>query len=859
MTELNLIGTTLGRFEILKELGRGGMAVVYQARQTDLDRIIALKVLPPALTHDASYVARFRQEAKSAAHLEHPHIMPIYEVGEAGGFHYIAMKFIAGKTLKDVVQAEGSLSVQRAATYLAQVGDALDYAHKQKVIHRDIKPSNMMVTDEDWVFLTDFGLARGTDGSSGGLTMAGTVMGTPEYMSPEQAQGLPNVGPPTDIYALGVVLYELLTGTFPFKADTPMGMLAARLLQTPIPPRDVRGDLPSSVEDVVMRALARKPESRFPTAAAMVTALRAAAGIGTVEPNRPTTPFTGVPALGATIAGPPPPSGVRGPTPSGNAPYVRPPNPPSVNAPTSGGASFPNVPGSPSGALTGGPTTPPRPGAGNMAGIFIAVGVVLVGLLGLFIGFNFIGKPVPTTVPPTVGVSPQLQTLLDQAEQALKTDNGLATALSTYRSALALAPGDPLVLTKLALTTNASGDWPVAEDYANQLLSVTTPTPRQLALGHTLLADAVASQGDLTSAVDELAKALAADNTLALAHAIQSNLLSIRANAIGSTAEMDSALASVDRAVDSLSDEEPLVQALTRNAIGVTFAQEYDLKSDAESLRQSNEYYQQALALVPSAGLFQANLADNQSKQKNYTQAREMFTKALALGYKAGHAAIGWTYYYEGKTTEAGQAFEQAVTSDPDAPDGYFGKARLRYDTQDYDGAIELFGQAIEHNARSPYYHGWLGQTYFWKGINGSGTAKKDAFAQAVSAYNAALALNDRYTFALSGLAWTLQFQENYADSVAKFEEVIALDPHNAANYDGKGWSLFNQGKYPEAEAAFRAAIERDNTEATYHFHLGYALENQGRKPEARTEYLSALKLDANYSEAQTALDRIGP
>ena len=858
MTELNLIGTTLGRFEILKELGRGGMAVVYQARQTDLDRIIALKVLPPALTHDASYVARFRQEAKSAAHLEHPHIMPIYEVGEAGGFHYIAMKFIAGKTLKDVVQAEGSLSVQRAATYLAQVGDALDYAHKQKVIHRDIKPSNMMVTAEDWVFLTDFGLARGTDGSSGGLTMAGTVMGTPEYMSPEQAQGLPNVGPPTDIYALGVVLYELLTGTFPFKADTPMGMLAARLLQTPIPPRDVRGDLPSSVEDVVMRALARKPESRFPTAAAMVTALRTAAGIGTVEPNRPMTPFTGVPALGATIAGPPP-SGVRGPTPSGNAPYVRPQNPPSVNAPISGGTSFPKVPGSPSGALTGGPTAPPRPGAGNMAGIFIAVGVVLVGLLGLFIGFNFIGKPVPTTVPPTVGVSPQLQTLLDQAEQALKTDNGLATAISTYRQALALAPGDSLVLTKLALTTNATGDWPVAEDYANQLLNVATRTPRQLALGHTLLADAVASQGDLTSAMDEIAKALAADNTLALAHAIQSNLLSIRANASGSTAEMESARTSIDHAVDSISDEEPLVQALTRNAIGVTFAQEYDLSSDAESLRQSNEQYQQALVLVPSAGLFQANLAYNQSKQKNYVRARELFTKALALGYKSGQAAIGWTYYNEGKTTEAEQAFEQAVTLEPDAPDGYFGKARLRYDTQDYDGAIGLFGQAIEHNARNPYYHGWLGEAYFWKGVNSSGTAGKDAFEQALTAYNAALVLDDRYTFAVSGLAWTYQRLEQFAESVAKFEEAIALDPHNAANYDGKGWSLFNQGKYPEAEAAFREAITRDDTEASYHFHLGRALEEQGRKPEARTEYQRALKLDASYSAAQTALDRIGP
>src|SRR5690606_30445731 len=153
---------------------------------------------------------------------------------------------------------------ERAIELLSQVAQALDYAHSQNVIHRDIKPSNMMVTDQGWVYLTDFGLARGTVGNAG-LTAAGTVMGTPEYMSPEQAQGLATIGPATDIYALGIVLYELLTGRFPFEADTPMAMLAARLLQSPQPPRTYRGDLPMAVEDVIMRALARRPEARYPT------------------------------------------------------------------------------------------------------------------------------------------------------------------------------------------------------------------------------------------------------------------------------------------------------------------------------------------------------------------------------------------------------------------------------------------------------------------------------------------------------------------------------------------------------------------------------------------------------------------
>jgi len=208
------------------------------------------------------------------------------------------MKYIAGQTLKDIVQERGALDIPEAAIMLDQVADALDYAHSRGVIHRDIKPSNMMTDQNGWVYLTDFGLARG--GNTGGLTMAGTVMGTPEYMSPEQAQGLATIGSPTDIYALGVVLYELLTGQMPFQADTPMGMLVARLQFAPRPPRDYRGDLPMPVEDVIMRALARKPEARYATAKELIAALKSAAGLGTRSftlPQHPVSPAVGVPGL----------------------------------------------------------------------------------------------------------------------------------------------------------------------------------------------------------------------------------------------------------------------------------------------------------------------------------------------------------------------------------------------------------------------------------------------------------------------------------------------------------------------------------------------------------------------------------
>ncbi|NTU78229.1 MAG: protein kinase [Chloroflexales bacterium] len=860
MTELNLIGTTLGRFEILKELGRGGMAVVYQARQTDLDRIVALKVLPPALTHDASYVARFHQEARSAARLEHPHIMPIYEVGEAGGLHYIAMKYIAGRTVKDLVQDMGSLPVQQAAIILAQVGDALDYAHRQGVIHRDIKPSNMMVTEESWVYLTDFGLARGTGGGAG-LTMAGTVMGTPEYMSPEQAQGLPNVGPATDIYALGVVLYELLTGAFPFKADTPMGMLAARLLQAPTPPRDIRDDLPTAVEDVVMRALARKPEARFASAATMVDALRVAAGIGSADPTRPATPIAGMPALGATLVAAPQPPAFVVPTPPSNPPYVRQAAPPQVTVPAS---ALPPLPGAqmPQGAagVAAGPpaATAPRRGPSNLTVILAALGVAVLACVGLFAALAIRGDPGPRPVS-TPAVSDDVRALVDQADQALGDEKGLAVAISRYRKALELAPRDQLVLARLALATNASGDWPAAEEYANQLIDAPSSSDSQIALGYALLADALASQGDMTAALAEIPKAIKSDKTLALGHAINSNLLASRALAISDTAEMDGAMESLDRAVDSLDDEEPLVQALTRHALGYTFGKEYQLSGDDASLRQSKEQYQAAIDMVPGAGLFRANLASLLSLDEDYDGARDGFAEALDAGYAPAQADIGWMYYDEGETEQAEQAFDQAIALAPASPEGYYGKGRLRYDEEDYDGAIDLLAQAVERNPRGPALQGWLGEAYFWKGFYSDDQAAADeAFAQATAAYNAAIERDDRYAFAVSGLAWTLQHQEQYEQSVAMFERAIKLEPDRAANYDGKGWSLFNQGSNEEAEGAFRAALEQDDSYADAHYHLGRVLEEQGHAEEARAEYQRTLDLDESYSAAQERLDNLG-
>lgn len=857
MTELNLIGTTLARFEILSELGRGGMAVVYQARQTDLDRIIALKVLPPALTHDASYVARFRQEARSAARLEHPHIMPIYEVGEANGLHYIAMKYIEGRTVKDLIHAEGALSVPRAAQILAQVGEALDYAHRQGVIHRDIKPSNMMITSEDWVFLTDFGLARGTGADAGGLTMAGTVMGTPEYMSPEQAQGLPNVGPPTDIYALGVVLFELLTGAFPFTGETPMAMLAARLMHAPTPPRDIRSDLPPAVEDVVMRALARKPEARFSSAAAMVTALRAAAGISAAEPPRPMTPLDGLPALGATIK-------VPAATPPPTPPYVRPD--PAIGATQPAAAQAGWSPPQPANPATPAPAPPAaRSGSRNLPIILGALGVILLSCVGLVVASLIFSDNGPSNPPagPTIVSETRLEALLAEGDEAVgNQEGGLAQAYRAYQIAEAQFPDQPELIARLAMATSVRGDWPMAESFAALLLDTPASDAGQVALGHALLAEALAAQGDRRAAMDEVEQAVANDPDLALSHTVWANLLARRALAASNVAEMDAALDRLGQATDRLGSEPPLLRALTHSVIAATFASEYRLSDNEDYFEQSAEQYEEAIDLVPSAGRFRIELADLYAHDEEYEEARELYREAQTLDPDSAAqalAGIGWTHHADDESDEAAASFADAVAANPAWYGGYYGQARLSFDEEDYDGALALLDQALERNPYSGELQGWRGEAYFWKGYQAEDDTSEGYLEQSAADFRAALARDDRDRFAASGLGWTLQHLSQYEQSVAAFDQALALEPSRSGDHNGRGWSLYNLGLDAEAEAAFREAIQINDSYVDAYVNLGTTLGRQNRLSEARAAYEQALALDPDNEEALRRLAELGP
>ncbi|HXL53869.1 MAG TPA: serine/threonine-protein kinase, partial [Gemmatimonadales bacterium] len=253
---------TLGEYEILAELGRGGMATVFLAHDLALDRKVAIKVLAPALLlMGEGMVERFKREARTAAALSHPHIIPIYAVKESEHVLYFVMKYVQGRALDTVIRDVGTLPIPMAQTILAQVGDALGYAHRHGVIHRDIKSSNIMLDEDGWAVVTDFGIAKVVQAA--GLTMTGVTVGTPTYMSPEQCETREVTGA-SDQYSLGVVAYEMLTGRLPFKSDSTMAVMYAHFNERPRPVAELRPDCPPNLGAGVMRMLEKDPARRWP-------------------------------------------------------------------------------------------------------------------------------------------------------------------------------------------------------------------------------------------------------------------------------------------------------------------------------------------------------------------------------------------------------------------------------------------------------------------------------------------------------------------------------------------------------------------------------------------------------------------
>jgi tRNA A-37 threonylcarbamoyl transferase component Bud32 len=270
-----MIGEHIGPYKIAAAIGQGGMATVYKAYQPAFDRYVAIKVLSRQFSEDPTFVKRFQREARVIARIEHKSIVPMYDYGEENGLYYIVMRLIEGGTLRKKMYYE-RIDLSTTAHIIQQVAEALDYAHQHDVIHRDLKPSNILIDERGNAYLTDFGIAKML-GSNTQVTQSG-VVGTPSYMSPEQCQGKA-LGPASDIYSLSAIVFEVLTGSVPYEADTPLSVMYMHV-RDPIPSaRALNSKLPATIDRLFVRALAKQPQGRFPSAAAMVAEFRQIAGV----------------------------------------------------------------------------------------------------------------------------------------------------------------------------------------------------------------------------------------------------------------------------------------------------------------------------------------------------------------------------------------------------------------------------------------------------------------------------------------------------------------------------------------------------------------------------------------------------
>lgn len=378
----SLIHQRLGRYYIKELLGRGGMAAVYRAADTVLQRDVALKILYPHYSDDPAVVERFKREAVTAASLAHPHIVAVYDVGEQEGMVFIAMQLLTGRTLQDRLQESGTLRLDELLDVLAPVAEALDYAHGRGVIHRDVKPGNIFLSDAaegPGVLLTDFGIAKQL--AAPGLTTTGALIGTPDYMAPEQIAGGP-VGPPSDVYALGMLAYRALTGRRAFDGsvqDVLLGHLHGHLT----PPSRLNPALPPGLDAVLARATARDPNDRYQSAGAFVRDLRLVAqGAGA-----------------ATLPGPTPALALAGAAPAGQTPFLAAPAP---------GATTVTTPGA---------GAPPRRGMRFGPWLAVVAAALALGGLALTLGWLVAGRgpgggvtppppPPSTTLPPLPSATP---------------------------------------------------------------------------------------------------------------------------------------------------------------------------------------------------------------------------------------------------------------------------------------------------------------------------------------------------------------------------------------------------------------------------------------------------------------------
>src|SRR5436190_7049393 len=450
-------GTEIGGYRIVSLLGQGGMGVVYLAEKVDSGQRVALKLLTPDLARSSGFRERFIREANYASSLRHPNVIEVYEAGEQDGVLYIAMQYVEGHDLKAVLVREGRLDARRAVGILGQVASALDAAHSTGLMHRDIKPGNVMIAagQPEHCYLTDFGLSKNPSADSIALTAQGEFVGTIDYTAPELVLGK-DADSRLDVYSLGCLFYECLAGQPPFPKERDVEVLYAHIQDPPPRVSAVRPDLPPALDDVIVKAMAKKPEDRFPTCSAFIDAARTIVGEPAPAPGPPAPPPVGVPVPPAASGGPPPPP------PPGPPPLAEPPPPPGAVAGPRDATPAPQRRVSPPGAATDAP--PPHDAPPQSIALRVTEGPAAGSVLTVADEELLIGRqaPGPGKLGNDIEISRRHARVTREANgqfliEDLGSTNGTYVNGERIVGAQILKPGDTLEMGDTKLTVEALG------------------------------------------------------------------------------------------------------------------------------------------------------------------------------------------------------------------------------------------------------------------------------------------------------------------------------------------------------------------------------------------------------------------
>ncbi len=831
MQPKDLIGTTMGQYQILDELGRGGMAVVYKAWQPSLRRYVALKVLLPYLGGDLEFIQRFQQEAIVAANLSHPHIVTIYEVGQQEGYIFIAMEYVEGKSLEQVILDQGALPLERAIRILRQVAEALDYAHKRRFLHRDIKPANILLAEDDRVVITDFGIAKALEGSgaTARLTASGTVLGTPAYMSPEQIQGLP-VDHRSDLYALGIVAYEMLSGQVPFDGTT-TALLYAQVNNPPPAISRLTPGLPAHVEWVISRMLAKQPEERFMTAGEFVEALAGGAGVtampAPVSSPRPTpAPRGGTAVMPPGTGVPPqpyvPPASSPAPqaygTPPGGLPVGNPPA--GYGYPSTQAAPLPAAPayGYPQpGYSTGAPAWPePAPVKQKRAVWPWLVGgglILVIVAAAAVLGYLFLGRERPAALieEGTTALAAQDFTAAETAfKEALKQDPENAAAqrglgwvyYQTGRYTEASAAFAEAAKLEPENIEGAEG-WGRSAYAAGQYEEALEPL-RRWAAGASTDAEAYRLLGETCSRLE-----LYKEAAQAFSRAVELEPLPADYRGLGNSyralGDQESAAGAYQRWTELEPDnaEAYRVLGMTLNSLG-----RYD---EAEAA------FSRSLELEVSPAAYQG-LGDIAYAQKDYESALSYYQKALDLDPEAAalHAAMGWSLYQLQRYPEALTELQASLAIEATGG-GYQGLGNCYKALENYDAALEA-------------YQNWL-------------------------------KLSPQSVWSYKAVGETLYKLQRYEEAVDIFTQAVKLEeqPGTVDCYMGLGNSYMALKEYRAALDAFQNWLSRMPDSAGANAAVAAAYIGLGDCASAKPYLDEALGIDPNYQYAKNLLKQCEP